>query len=70
MARYISIAAFGHLPCHHFFSSLVSYSSGVLVPGGFGLRGVEGKVAAVKWARERKIPFLGKYAFACCCLHN
>ena len=32
---------------------------GILVPGGFGARGVEGKIAAVKYAREHKIPFLG-----------
>ena len=32
---------------------------GILVPGGFGSRGVEGKVAAIKYAREKKIPFLG-----------
>ena len=32
---------------------------GILVPGGFGERGVEGKVEAIRWARERKIPFLG-----------
>ena len=32
---------------------------GILVPGGFGKRGVEGKVQAIRWARERKIPFLG-----------
>jgi CTP synthase len=31
----------------------------VLVPGGFGVRGTEGKVAAVKFARERKIPYFG-----------
>jgi len=31
----------------------------ILVPGGFGLRGVEGKIAAVKYARENKIPYLG-----------
>ncbi len=30
-----------------------------MIPGGFGVRGVEGKVAAVRFARERKIPFLG-----------
>jgi CTP synthase len=33
--------------------------SGVLVPGGFGYRGVEGKVRAIRWARENEIPFLG-----------
>ncbi|MBR3624450.1 MAG: CTP synthase [Selenomonadaceae bacterium] len=32
---------------------------GVLVPGGFGDRGVEGKIKAIKYAREHKIPFLG-----------
>jgi CTP synthase len=33
--------------------------SGVVVPGGFGPRGIEGKVRAVKFARERGIPYLG-----------
>jgi CTP synthase len=32
---------------------------GILVPGGFGERGTEGKIAAVKFARERKVPFFG-----------
>lgn len=32
---------------------------GILVPGGFGERGVEGKVQAIKWARERRVPFFG-----------
>ena len=32
---------------------------GILVPGGFGARGIDGKLAAVRFARERKIPFLG-----------
>jgi CTP synthase len=32
---------------------------GILVPGGFGDRGTEGKIAAVRYAREKKIPFLG-----------
>ncbi len=32
---------------------------GILVPGGFGNRGIEGKIIAIKYARERKIPFLG-----------
>ncbi len=31
----------------------------ILVPGGFGLRGVEGKIAAVQYARENKVPYLG-----------
>jgi len=32
---------------------------GVLVPGGFGSRGVEGKIQAVKWARENEVPYFG-----------
>ncbi|MBC6432863.1 CTP synthase [Nostoc sp. HG1] len=32
---------------------------GVVVPGGFGVRGVDGKIAAIKYARDRQIPFLG-----------
>ena len=31
----------------------------ILVPGGFGVRGVEGKIAAVKYAREHNVPYLG-----------
>jgi CTP synthase len=31
----------------------------VLVPGGFGERGVEGKIAAIRWAREQGVPFFG-----------
>jgi len=33
--------------------------SGILVPGGFGMRGIEGKIKAIQYARENKIPFLG-----------
>ncbi|MDP3787333.1 MAG: CTP synthase [Candidatus Omnitrophota bacterium] len=33
--------------------------SGILVPGGFGYRGIEGKIKAIRFARENKIPFLG-----------
>ena len=33
--------------------------SGLLIPGGFGKRGTEGKITAIKYAREKKIPFLG-----------
>jgi CTP synthase (UTP-ammonia lyase) len=32
---------------------------GVLVPGGFGIRGVEGKIKAIEWVRQNKKPFLG-----------
>ena len=33
--------------------------NGILVPGGFGSRGVNGKIVAIKYAREHKVPFLG-----------
>ena len=33
--------------------------SGILIPGGFGKRGTEGKIEAIKYARQNKIPFLG-----------
>ncbi len=32
---------------------------GILVPGGFGSRGIEGKIAAIRFARERKVPYFG-----------
>jgi CTP synthase len=38
---------------------LLAGVDGILVPGGFGVRGVEGKVDAIRLARERGIPFLG-----------
>lgn len=38
---------------------LLSNMSGILVPGGFGDRGIEGKLLAVQYAREQEIPFLG-----------
>jgi len=34
-------------------------ASGILVPGGFGVRGIEGKIAAAKYARENNVPYLG-----------
>lgn len=38
---------------------LLKDADGILVPGGFGDRGVEGKICATKYARENKVPFLG-----------
>jgi CTP synthase len=38
---------------------LLSGYDGILVPGGFGERGIEGKIEAIQYARERKIPFFG-----------
>ncbi len=40
-------------------NEILNKYDGILVPGGFGNRGVEGKVIAIKYARENKIPFLG-----------
>ena len=37
----------------------LSHMDAILVPGGFGVRGIEGKIAAAKLARERNIPYLG-----------
>lgn len=39
--------------------SLLGGADGILIPGGFGSRGVDGKIAAVQYAREHKVPFLG-----------
>ncbi|MCT7550582.1 CTP synthase [Aliarcobacter butzleri] len=38
---------------------VIGNADGILVAGGFGHRGVEGKIAAIKYARENKIPYLG-----------
>jgi CTP synthase len=40
-------------------TSLLEGLDGILVPGGFGYRGIEGKLVAVRYARENDIPFLG-----------
>ncbi|MEI7831574.1 MAG: CTP synthase [bacterium] len=37
----------------------LAHCDGVLVPGGFGDRGIEGKIAAIQYAREKNVPFLG-----------
>ena len=37
----------------------LSHFDAILVPGGFGVRGTEGKIAAIRYARENKIPYLG-----------
>ena len=38
---------------------LLADVDGVLIPGGFGIRGIEGKIQAIQYVRERQIPFLG-----------
>jgi CTP synthase len=40
-------------------SSYLEHVHGILVPGGFGLRGAEGKIQAARFARERKVPYFG-----------
>src|SRR5512133_1360542 len=39
--------------------SELAHVDAILVPGGFGVRGTEGKILAVRWAREHKVPFFG-----------
>jgi len=39
--------------------ALLKGMDAVVVPGGFGNRGVDGKIAAIRWAREQRVPFLG-----------
>jgi CTP synthase len=41
------------------FQKVFDDVDGILVPGGFGSRGIEGKIAAIRWAREKQIPYLG-----------
>jgi len=43
----------------HGAGKFLEAASGILVPGGFGYRGIEGKIKAIKFCRENKIPFLG-----------
>ncbi len=38
---------------------LLGSYDGLLVPGGFGVRGIEGMIEAIRWARENELPFLG-----------
>jgi len=40
-------------------SEVLEGCDGLIVPGGFGKRGAEGKVECIKWARENKVPYLG-----------
>lgn len=39
--------------------SLLQGMAGIVVPGGFGVRGTEGKIASIKYAREHNVPYLG-----------
>ena len=40
-------------------AQVLAGADGILVPGGFGGRGIEGKISAVRYAREHRVPFLG-----------
>ncbi len=40
-------------------AALLAEIDGLIIPGGFGDRGIEGKIAACRWARENDVPFLG-----------
>src|SRR5205823_4596345 len=40
-------------------ADLLGHLDAILVPGGFGDRGTEGKIEAIRYARDRKIPFFG-----------
>ncbi len=40
-------------------AAILSDVDGILVPGGFGYRGIEGKLEAIRFARERKVPYFG-----------
>ncbi|MGA9290818.1 MAG: CTP synthase [Anaerobacillus sp.] len=44
---------------HENVHELLSDVDGILVPGGFGDRGIEGKITAIQYARENKVPFFG-----------
>ncbi len=39
--------------------NILSEMDGILVPGGFGIRGIEGKIRSARYARERNVPYLG-----------
>src|SRR5208283_4080087 len=43
----------------HGLKKYLKDAQGILIPGGFGSRGIEGKIAAVRYARENNIPFFG-----------
>ncbi|MDR3259782.1 MAG: CTP synthase [Fusobacteriaceae bacterium] len=52
-------AKIDYLQSEHLDVEKLKKYNGILVPGGFGNRGIEGKIDAIKYARENKVPFLG-----------
>ena len=55
---WLSFRSYQNPACHNVDDALHGYT-GIVVPGGFGNRGVEGKILTVKYARENKVPILG-----------
>ncbi|MFM8004499.1 MAG: CTP synthase, partial [Dolichospermum sp.] len=53
--RWVNSEALETEPAENYLSGV----DGIIVPGGFGSRGIDGKIAAIKYARNRQIPFLG-----------
>lgn len=52
-------ACIDYIQAENLDTAVLKNYKGILVPGGFGNRGIEGKIQAIKYARENKIPFLG-----------
>ena len=48
--------------------NMIKNADGILIPGGFGSRGVNGKCVAIKYAREHKVPLLGICLGMQCCV--
>jgi CTP synthase len=53
--RWVNSEALENEPAENYLAGV----DGIIVPGGFGSRGIDGKIAAIKYARDRQIPFLG-----------
>lgn len=62
--RWISSEDLEAYGAEHFLKNV----SGIIVPGGFGFRGVDGKISAIQYAREHQIPFLGLCLGMQCCV--
>jgi len=51
--------------------SALAELDGILIPGGFGTRGIEGKISTIRYAREKKVPYLGLcYGMQLACLET
>ncbi|MCR4279053.1 MAG: CTP synthase [bacterium] len=55
----------------HVLHSALTELDGILIPGGFGTRGIEGKISTIKYARENNVPYLGLcYGMQLACLET